>query len=118
MASTDEKRLESNFVKWCKDRKIIAVKGPAPTAKGIPDRIVPLPHHGGTIYVEFKGNDSYYGLTPMQEWWKTYLQDSDPQRYFIVDTDERLEKLKHRCEEFMAVGQAIVEYENKLLKNL
>jgi hypothetical protein len=118
MASlTDEQLLERNFVKWCKEEDIMTVKGPASIARGIPDRIVMLPHFGGTIYVEFKGS-SYYGLAPMQTYWKDLLEESDPNRYYVVDNEECLEQLKHRCKELMGIGKAIVEYEDKLLKKL
>jgi hypothetical protein len=118
MSSSVEKRLESNFVAWCKAQDVLAIKGPANMAKGIPDRIVIIPNFGGTLWVEFKGDDTYYSLTPMQVWWKKILQHSDPQRYFVIDTPERLEKLKKRILEFMQIGKALVEYEKNLLKNL
>ena len=115
--ATIEQALESNFVKWCKEKEIVAIKGPSATAKGFPDRFLQLPNFGGTIYVEFKGT-SYYDLTPIQVWWKNYLKASDPLRYFVIDTKEDLENLKLRCEQFMQIGAQIVEYENKLLSEL
>jgi len=75
-----EEYLESAFVKWCKQRDIVPIKGPAQTAKGFPDRFCQLPNGGGTIYVEFKGSSKYYDLTPMQVWWKDYIRASSPGR--------------------------------------
>ena len=109
-----EKALETNFVNWCKEKMIIAVKGPSALAKGIPDRFIPLPSGGGTIYVEFKGS-SYYGLTPIQEWWARYLRDSDPHRYFVIDTPEDLENLKRRVLAFIAIGKKLLDTESQLL---
>lgn len=96
MVKSIEKPLERSFVKWCKEYGIRAVKGPAYTDAGIPDRIVVIPHGGGTIWVEFKGGTAY-GLTPIQEWWKRLLISSDPKRYFCIDSKEDLEKLKEHC---------------------
>jgi hypothetical protein len=115
--NTTEKRLETNFVAWCKSKGIYAMKGPTGTSKGFPDRFLQLPNLGGTIYVEFKGS-SYYGLTPLQEWWKEYISSSSPHRYFVVDTDEDLEKLKRKCEHFISIGSAVHAYEIQLLERL
>ncbi len=112
---TTEKRLETNFVNWCKQHNIVPIKGPAMFVKGIPDRYVQLPNGGGTIYVEFKGT-SYYGLTPLQIWWKNYLMNSDPHRYFYIETDEQLEALKQHCLKLMSIGYKLVELETELLK--
>ena len=111
-----EKRLENNFVEWCKKRDIIAIKGPAQTAKGFPDRFLQLPHGGGSIYVEFKG-DSYYGLSKIQKWWKKYIKDSSPHRYFIVDDMKSLDRLKRACEFFMKHGEAMTNMELEYIKN-
>jgi hypothetical protein len=117
MATTIEKRLETNFVNWCKLKGIFPIKGPVGTSKGFPDRFVQLPNLGGTIYVEFKGS-SYYTLTPLQEWWKEYILSSSPNRYFIIDNDEDLVKLKRRCEYFISIGSAMFAYENQMLERL
>lgn len=114
---TEEKRLEKNFCDWARDLDIVPVKGPANTARGIPDRFMGLPHGGGTIWVEFKGS-SYYGLQPMQKWWRDYLIDSSPNRYFVVDNDEDLEHLKSMCMKFIRIGKDLTAYESILLKEL
>lgn len=110
-----EKYLESNFVKWCRDQQIEPIKGPVATSKGFPDRFLQLPKGGGTIYVEFKGS-SDYGLTPLQEWWKEYLLESSPNRYFVVDNKEDLEELKMRCREFIVIGKTLTSLETNLLQ--
>lgn len=109
-----EQGLERNFVEWCKSKNIQAVKGPVTTSKGFPDRFVQLPNGGGTIYVEFKGT-SDYGLSPLQLWWSEYIKQSSPHRYFLVDDEAKLERLKRACLAFMKVGAAIVAYEKRLL---
>lgn len=109
-----EKALENNFTAWCKERKIVPIKGPVTTSKGFPDRFLQLPNGGGTIYVEFKGTN-YYSLTPLQAWWRDYLKASNPNRYFLVEDKEGLERLKMRCLSFIAIGEALVKYETDLL---
>ena len=94
--SSIEKYLESKMVRWCNDHGAKAIKGPAYMEAGIPDRIIVLPHGGGTLWVEFKGGTAY-GLTPIQQWWKKLLLDSDPKRYFCIDTKEQLEDLINYC---------------------
>ena len=94
-----EKYLEKKFVDWCRENKIIAVKGPAQMYKGIPDRIVIIPN-GGTIWVEFKGN-TYYQLSPMQQKWKSFLLASDPDRYFCINTKEELNALIQLCADLL-----------------
>lgn len=118
MSTTIEKRLEANFVKWCREQDIEPIKGPTATSKGFPDRFLQLPKCGGTIYVEFKGTSDYYDLTPLQQWWKEYLMKSNPNRYFTVSDDYELARLKKVCLDFMNVGSAIVEYEKNLFKVL
>lgn len=113
--STIEKRLENNFVTWCRARDIEPIKGPTATSKGFPDRFLQLPKGGGTIYVEFKGS-SYYSLTPLQQWWKQYLLESNPNRYFVVDTEEDLAKLKIRCETLIMIGSTLVAQERELIE--
>ena len=117
MGTTVEQRLEAKFVKWCKERGMEPMKGPVGLSKGFPDRFVQLSNLGGTIYVEFKGT-SYYGLSPMQVWWKEYIMASSPNRYFIIDTDADLEKLFKRVEQFMTIGAALHTYESQLLTRL
>lgn len=99
---SQEKPLERKFCKWLKSIGGEPVKGPSFTNKGIPDRICVLPKGGGTIWVEFKGG-TYYQLTPIQMWWRDKLIDSDPNRYFMVDTDEDLEKLIETCKSLMGM---------------
>lgn len=96
MPNSIEKSLERSFVAWVKTQGGRAVKGPAYTDAGIPDRIVVLPDGGGTLWIEFKGGTAY-GLTPMQLWWKRLLTSSDPERYRCIDTWDDLEKLKQYC---------------------
>lgn len=115
--ATIEKRLEGNFVRWCRDRQIEPIKGPVGLSKGFPDRFLQLPHGGGTIYVEFKGSSSY-SLTPLQVWWKNTIQASSPNRYFFVENDAQLEELKKACLRFMAIGPELHKYETKLLENM
>lgn len=91
-----EKSLEKKFVEWCDSIGGKAVKGPAYMYAGIPDRIAVLPHGGGTIWVEFKGG-TYYQLTPIQEHWRKRLIDSDPTRYFCIDTWEDYQTLIDYC---------------------
>lgn len=117
MATTLEHSLETNFVTWCKEKEIYAIKGPTGTSKGFPDRFLQLPNLGGTIYVEFKGS-SYYNLTPLQTWWKEYLMASSPHRYFVIDNKEDIAKLKRKCEQFMSIGAASYAYESQLLNAL
>jgi hypothetical protein len=107
-----EKQLESSFVRWCQYKKIVAIKGPAATAKGFPDRFLQLPNGGGTVYVEFKGT-SYYGLAPLQLWWKEYIINSSPHRYFLVDNEEDLEQLKSTCEKFISIGPKLIAFEKE-----
>jgi len=117
-SDSSEKRLERAFCKWLDyEYDVVGVKGPSMFAKGIPDRFFQLPSGGGTVYVEFKGG-TYYALTKMQLWWKQYILDSSPNRYFVVETDEELEDLKQHCRNLIAIGKDLVEYENKLLKDL
>lgn len=112
--ATIEKRLESKFVAWCRAQNIEPIKGPVATSKGFPDRFLQLPKNGGTIYVEFKGSSDYW-LTPLQIWWSEYLCASNPNRYFIVDTDVDLENLKAKCVQLMLIGDCVVAYEKALL---
>lgn len=93
---SQEKPLEAKFCKWLRSVGGEPVKGPSYTNKGIPDRICVLPNGGGTIWVEFKGG-TYYQLTPIQQWWKDLLISSDPSRYFLIDTQEDLERLIETC---------------------
>lgn len=110
---SQEKALESAFVKWCDSIGGKAVKGPSFMYKGIPDRIAYLPSGGGTVWIEFKGG-TYYSLTPMQKEWRDVLIDSNPNRYFVVDTKEDLAYLKKVCEQFIKNGADIVKYEKDL----
>lgn len=112
-----EQALERNFVQWLKGYKVVGIKGPAQTAKGFPDRFFQLPRGGGTVYVEFKGT-SYYTLTPIQVWWKNYLLDSSPHRYFVVENEVELEHLKKMCIAFMEIGAKLVVYEQQLLEEV
>lgn len=112
---TPEKKYEKNFMAWCSERDMKAIKGPTTNSGGFPDRFVQLTDCGGTIYVEFKGTSDYYNLTPRQVWWKDYLKASNPHRYFVVDSPESLERLKRACLIFMEVGPALVEYEKQLI---
>ena len=114
MSTTLEKTLEFSFVKWCRDHRIAALKGPVGLSKGFPDRFAMLPDGGGTIYVEFKGT-SYYDLTEIQKWWQKYLLKCDPHRYFVVTTKEELAQLEEACLAFMEIGPKLVEYERNLL---
>ncbi len=100
---SNEKALEKKFCDWVKVIGGIAVKGPAPMYKGIPDRIAVLPHGGGTVWVEFKGG-TYYSLTPMQLHWRKMLMESDPDRYFLVDNIDDLAHVISACETFMEMG--------------
>jgi hypothetical protein len=113
--STVEKRLESDFVRWCQSKEIVAIKGPVITSKGFPDRFLQLPKGGGTIYVEFKGT-SYYDLAPLQAWWKEYLMGSNPHRYFLVTNDDELDHVKKMCDKFIKIGSILIEVEYNLLK--
>jgi len=113
--STVEKRLETDFVKWCRSKQIVAIKGPVMTSKGFPDRFLQLPKGGGTIYVEFKGT-SYYDLTPLQRWWEEYLRASNPHRYFLVNNDEDLQHVKDMCEKLIRIGSILIDVEFNLLK--
>lgn len=112
--ATIEAYLENNFVKWCRDQQIEPIKGPVVTSKGFPDRFLQLPKGGGTIYVEFKGTSSY-GLTPIQEWWRAYILDSSPHRYFVVKDKTQLEHLKVCCMKLIEIGPALIEAERNLL---
>ena len=101
MNTSIEKTLEKNFVSFIENICINgyygkAIKGPSYMYTGIPDRIAILPGGGGTVWVEFKGG-TYYGLTPKQVEWKQRLINSDPSRYFCIDTKEQLEELKNYC---------------------
>lgn len=110
-----ESRLEGNFTAWCRERKIIAVKGPVMNTKGFPDRFLQLPNQGGTIYVEFKGT-GYYSLTPIQQWWRDYIKASSPNRYFLVETPEQLEQLKKVCLVLMKIGPEVTQLESSLMQ--
>lgn len=90
-----ENVLENKFVDYVKDIGGRAVKGPAFQYKGIPDRIAILPNGGGTVWVEFKNGE--YQLQPLQQWWKSLLVNSDPNRYFVVDSYEALDKCIQAC---------------------
>lgn len=92
-----EKYLERKFCEWLKSVGGEPVKGPSYTNKGIPDRIAVLPNGGGTMWIEFKGGTAYQ-LTPMQKWWKNLLLSSDPERYFLVDTKDDLQRLIAKCQ--------------------
>ena len=110
-----EKALEQRFVKWCRNKDIIPIKGPSMIVKGIPDRYIQLPNGGGTVYVEFKGT-SYYGLQPMQEWWKRYLTAADPLRYFLIENLTELEAMFAHLEKLIAIGPEVLAYTKKLLE--
>lgn len=97
---SQEKYLERKLVEWVNSIKGRAVKGPSYTDKGIPDRIVILPNGGGTVWVEVKGG-TYYQLEPMQKWWRDLIINSSPDRYFLIDTKEDLDKFITTCEGFM-----------------
>jgi hypothetical protein len=112
-----EQYLESHFVAWCKQHDAIAVKGPANLAKGFPDRFVALPNGAGTIYVEFKGT-SYYGLQPMQKYWQKVLKNSDPYRYFVIDTKEQVLALESFCEVLIKEGPKFIEKEKEIMHTL
>lgn len=112
-----EKKLEKAFVKWCRERDIEPIKGPTATSKGFPDRFLQLPNGGGTIYVEFKGSSSY-SLTPLQEWWSTYLKDSNVNRYFLVESETDLEALKKTCLNLIKIGPGVIAYEKQVLSKL
>ena len=94
--ASNEKYLERKFNDVIKSIKGMSVKGPSYMYTGIPDRIVVLPNGGGTLWVEFKGG-TYYQLQPMQQWWKEFLIDSAPDRYFLVDNKEDLDRLIETC---------------------
>ena len=95
-AGSQEKYLERKLCEWVRSIGGEPVKGPSYTNKGIPDRILVLPKGGGTVWVEVKGG-TYYQLTPIQQWWKELLIDSDPNRYFVIDTKEDLNNLIETC---------------------
>ena len=102
-----EKYLEKRFCTWCNehstdDHKIIPIKGWAQQYTGIPDRIVILPYGHGTLWIEFKGGTAY-GLTAMQQKWRKWLIDSDPNRYYCIDTKEDLEHLLNLIERCLTV---------------
>ena len=101
---SQEKPLERKFCAWLKSIDGKPVKGPSYTDKGIPDRICVLPHGGGTVWIEFKGN-TYYQLTPMQQVWRERIIDSSPDRYFLVDTEEDLKHVIDACKRFMNMLQ-------------
>lgn len=111
MAVVTEKRLETKFVKWAKEHGAMTVKGPTAQSKGFPDRIVILPNGGGTLYIEFKGS-SYYGLTPLQEWWKETLLASNPNRYFVVDSEHTLTHVITVAEAFIEAGNTLIKEEH------
>lgn len=110
-----EAKLESKFVQWCNQRDIKPIKGPTATSKGFPDRFLQLPSGGGTIYIEFKGDNTYYSLSPLQEWWARYIRNSNPNRYFIVDSDEALEHVINMCEVLITIGAQVIAYEQELI---
>jgi hypothetical protein len=112
-----EQYLESHFVKWCKDHDVTAVKGPVGLSKGFPDRFVALPNGAGTIYVEFKGT-SDYGLSKMQLYWKQLLRDSDPYRYFVIETKEQVLALENFCQGLIDSGPTLLEKENEIIDTL
>ena len=109
---SNEKALEKKFCDWVKVIGGIAVKGPAPMYKGIPDRIAVLPHGGGTVWVEFKGG-TYYSLTPMQLHWRKMLMESDPDRYFLVDNIDDLAHVISACKTFMEMGNIPLDTDPK-----
>lgn len=98
---SQEKYLERKLVEWVNSIGGIAVKGPAFTDRGIPDRIIILPKGGGTVWVEVKGG-TYYQLEPMQKWWKEQILQSSPNRYFLIDTKDDLEQFKKTCLAYMS----------------
>ena len=97
---SQEKPLERKFCEWLRSIGGEPVKGPSFTNKGIPDRIAVLPNGGGTVWIEFKGGTSYQ-LTPIQKWWRDLLMNSDPTRYFVVDTKEDLARVIETCKRFI-----------------
>ena len=99
-AGSQEKYLERKLCEWVRSIGGEPVKGPSYTNKGIPDRILVLPNGGGTVWVEVKGG-TYYQLTPIQKWWKDLLMNSDPDRYFMIDTKEDLDKVIETCKRFI-----------------
>lgn len=110
---SQEKLLESTFTKWVDSIGGKAVKGPSFMYKGIPDRIAYLPNGGGTVWIEFKGG-TYYSLTAMQKDWREALINSNPNRYFVVDSKEDLAYLINACENFIKYGADIIKYEKDL----
>lgn len=104
---SQEKPLERKLCEWAKSIGAEPVKGPSYTNKGIPDRIIVLPNGGGTVWVEVKGG-TYYQLTPMQQWWKALLLNSDPERYFVIDNKEDLQKVIDACLRFIDIANSPV----------
>jgi hypothetical protein len=64
------------------------------------------------VWVEVKGGTAY-GLTPMQRQFKTRLMDSNPNRYFVLDTKEDLERLIAICKCYISEGLVIRELESR-----
>ena len=111
-----EKYLEKKLVEWVRSIGGEAFKGPSAQYRGIPDRIVVLPMGGGTVWVEVKGGTDY-GLTPMQVQFKKRLKDSNPNRYFVIDTKEDLERLIAICKCYIAESIRIWDSEAHAVSN-
>lgn len=120
--TTQEKYLERTFNNWLRSTFEWegSVKGPAHTNRGVPDRIIVLPKQGGTIWVEFKGDLPSYKFDPesMQGEWMRMLQESNPNRYFFVETAADLVRLKQACLVFMSIGQQLNDYEKNLFDSI
>lgn len=110
-----EPRLKNRWKAWADGVGAKNIPGPTGQSKGFPDRLVLLPQGGGTIYIEFKGT-SYYSLTPLQEWWKKTILDSSPNRYFLIDSLESLERTIEAASTFIVMGKELSEFERSCAK--
>lgn len=104
---SQEKYLERKLCEWVKNIGGEPIKGPAYDYKGIPDRIIILPNGGGTVWVEVKGG-TYYQLTPKQIWWKELILNSSPDRYFVIDNKEDLQRVIDDCQRLIDTAQSRV----------
>jgi hypothetical protein len=82
-----ESAVQSEIIRYCKARRLRAIKMTMTNYRGVPDLVIPLPG-GMTIWVEVKRPGSSYRQTPVQEEWLDYLRKMGHQSYIVRSLDE------------------------------
>lgn len=85
-----EKGLETWLSQWVKKKKGKYIKLPSMFAKGIPDRMLILPHNG-IYFIELKTDSE---ASPLQVHWVKWLKEAGFNAEIIKGKDELKEYLK------------------------